>query len=109
MQLLLKHTDDTFVTPVFNGSASQRNAAGQMIEEVTKAVRRGRTVDDAFLNKLETDMISLYRLDQFDTVSVGREDLGPLPPTAVALLSALGAAWLAIAVAFILGKRKAKK
>ena len=109
VQLLLEHTDDTFVTPVFNGSASLRNAAGQMIEEVTKAVRRGRTVDDAFLNKLETDMISLYRLDQFDTVSVGREDLGPLPPTAVALLSALGAAWLAIAVAFILGKRKAKK
>ena len=108
VQLLLEHTDDTFVTPVFNGSASLRNAAGQMIEEVTKAVQRHKTVDEAFLSKLETDMVSLYRLDQFDAVNAGREDLGPLPGTAVALLAALSAAWLAIAVAFVLSRRKAK-
>ena len=108
-RLLLEHTGDTFVTPVFNGSVSLRNAAGQLIEEVTKAVQRGKNVDEAFLDKLETDMVSLYRLDQLDAVRAGREELGPLPATARALLAVLGAAWVGIAVAYVLGRRKAKK
>ena len=63
-KMLLKYTENTFVTPVFNGSMNLRNAAGQMIEEVTKAAYRKQTVDDAFLKKLFDNMISLYRLDQ---------------------------------------------
>ena len=52
--MLLAHTDDTFVTPVFNGSTSLRNALGQLIEEVTRARRANETVDDAFLQKAES-------------------------------------------------------
>ena len=62
-KLLLENTENTFVTPVFNGSTSLRNAAGQLIEETTKAVRRKQTVDDAFFEKLYANMNSLYRLD----------------------------------------------
>ena len=51
-QLLLDHTDDTFVTPVFNGSASLRDAAGQLIENTAKSVRRGETVDDSYWDSL---------------------------------------------------------
>ena len=58
-ELLLEHTDDTFVTPVFNGSASLRDAAGQMIENVTKSMRRKETVDDAYISKLYDDVTSL--------------------------------------------------
>ena len=47
-KLLLENTDNTFVTPVFNGSASLRDAAGQLIENTVKGVRRGQTVDDAY-------------------------------------------------------------
>ena len=47
--LLLSNTGNTFVTPVFNGSASLRDAAGQLIESVTKSVRRKETVDDAYI------------------------------------------------------------
>ncbi len=96
VKLLLENTDRTFVTPVFNGSASLRNAAGQMIEEVTKAVQRGKTVDEAFLQKLQTDMISLYRLDQIQTVGGSKQDLGPLPGGAVALLVSLLVIWVGI-------------
>ena len=106
VQLLLQNTDKTFVTPVFNGSASLRNAAGQMIEEVTKAVQRGKTVDEAFLDRLETDMVSLYRLDQFSQHSAEREELGPLPPTAVALLAALAATWVILVAVYVRSKRK---
>ena len=48
----MNNTDNTFVTPVFNGSASLRDAAGQLIENVTKGVRRGQTIDDALTKKL---------------------------------------------------------
>lgn len=97
--LLLTHSEDTFVTPVFVGSASLRDAAGQMIENTVKAVRRNQTVDDVFMENLESDVISLYRLDQLSettSVSMGKKDLGPLPKTAVILLSTLAVVWIGI-------------
>ena len=98
-QLLLDNTDNTFTTAVFNGSASLRNAAGQLIEEVTKSVRRNQTVDDAYMKKLYSDVTSLYRLDQLgEESSSGKTDLGPLPQTAVILLTVLGAVWVLIIV-----------
>lgn len=93
-QLLMDHTGDTFVTPVFNGSASLRDAAGQMIEEVTKGVRRKKDVNDAFIDKLYDDMTSLYRLDQLSgQAGEGRAELGPLPKTSVFLLVSLICVW----------------
>lgn len=97
VRLLLDHTGDTFVTPVFNGSASLRDAAGQLIENVTKSVRRSQTVDDAYIQSLYTDTMALYHLDAASP-SGGKADLGPLPGTAVALLAALAAAWVGIGV-----------
>ncbi len=63
-ELLIENTENTFVTPVFNGSASLRNAAGQLIEEVTKAERRGKDVNDKFIKDLYREMISLYKLNR---------------------------------------------
>ena len=108
-QLLLNNVDNTFVTPVFNGSASLRDAAGQMIETTAKAVRRHQTVDEAYIEKLYADMTSLYRLDQHASTGAGKADLGPLPDTAVALLAVLGVAWLCIAAYVLNEMRKEKK
>ena len=100
-KLLLSHTEDTFVTPVFNGSASLRDAAGQLIETTTKSVRRKATADDAFFKKLYEDTASLYHLDQgsaqLDSAGAQTKDLGPLPLTSKLLLAALAAAWVLIA------------
>ena len=95
-KLLLSHTEDTFVTPVFNGSASLRNAAGQLIENVANSVRRGETVDDAYMDALTADVTALYRLDQKDIATGSRQKLGPLPHTAVLLLAALAFVWCLI-------------
>ena len=95
-ELLLSHMDDTFVTAVFNGSASLRDAAGQLIESVTKSVKRKQTVDDAYLTGLFSDTASLYRLNQCGAVSAGKAELGPLPGTARALLWGLAGAWALI-------------
>ncbi len=99
-KLLLDHTDDTFVTAVFNGSASLRDAAGYLIEDVTKSVRRKQAVDRAFMETLYNDTTSLYHLDQLSgpgsTASSDRDPSGPLPATSVILLSSLAAAWILI-------------
>ncbi len=93
-QLLLDNVDNTFVTPVFNGSASLRDAAGQMVENVTKSVRRKETVDEAYMEKLFENVTSLYRLDSSGSVNAGgKAELGELPGTAKALLGGLGIAW----------------
>ncbi|MDE7045430.1 MAG: extracellular solute-binding protein, partial [Acetatifactor sp.] len=95
-QLLLDNTDNTFVTPVFNGSASLRDAAGQLIENVTKSIRRKETVDDTYLEKLFDDVTSLYRLGQASRAAAGKQNLGKLPGTAVFLLAGLGITWVLI-------------
>ncbi|MBQ4575566.1 MAG: extracellular solute-binding protein [Clostridia bacterium] len=93
-QLLIDNTANTFVTPVFNGSASLRSAAGQMIEEVTKSIRRSQTVDDAYIEELYADMTSLYRLDgSRQTGSGEKAELGALPPMAVGLITGLVVVW----------------
>ena len=97
-RLLLDNVDNTFTTPVYNGSASLRNAAGQLIEDVTKSVRRKETVDDAYMAALRESVTSLYRLDQRSSLSAGGEELGPLPASARALLATLAGAWVLMAV-----------
>lgn len=92
-KLLLDNVDHTFVTPVFNGSTSLRDASGQMIENVAKSIRRKQTVDDAYMEQLFSDVTSLYHLDQIESSQSGRADLGPLPRTSVILLAAIAGAW----------------
>lgn len=96
-KLLLEHTEDTFVTPVFNGSTSLRDAAGQMIETVTKSVRRKEEIHDEYMENLFGDMTALYRLNRSggsSNVSVNTKvEHGPLPTASVVLLTSLAVVW----------------
>ena len=96
------------MTPVFNGSVSLRNAAGQMIENVTKSIRRNQTVDDAYMDTLFDEMVSLYRLDQIQVDGDWKMDLGPLPRESVALLAVLAITWMGIGLAALLQSKKRK-
>ncbi len=104
-KLLLENVDNTFVTPVFNGSTSLRNAAGQLIENVTRCVLRKDTVDPAYMQTLYDEITALYRLNQIQTVPGG--DLGPLPKTSVFLLGSLAACWVILGA--VTGYRKIKE
>ena len=111
-KLLLSHTDNTFVTPVFNGSVSLRDASGQMIENVTKSVRRKEVIDEAYMDKLFSDMTSLYRLDQRSAQGEdgGKAELGEMPELSAILLGSLAVAWVAIILSAGIGFiKKAKK
>lgn len=111
--LLLENIGNTFVTPVFNGSTSLRDAAGQLIEETVKSVRRKEVVDAEYMENLYHDIRSLYRLDQLGgqngNASSGKAELGKLPGMAVGLLAALGIVWLLILVYVIYEVRARKK
>ena len=95
--LLLNNTANTFVTPVFNGSASVRNAAGQLIEEVKRSARRGEVIDEAYLDALFAEMIALYRLDQI-SASSGKVSFGPLPSGSRVLIGTLALCWLCMGI-----------
>ena len=107
-KLLIDHTEDTFVTPVFNGSASLRDAAGQLIENVVKSVRRNEIVDAAYIEKQFQDVSSLYRLNQNRGGEMEKQDLGPLPGTAKVLLGVLVLAWVGIVIYVVLDKRRSR-
>ena len=107
-KLVLEHTSDTFVTPVFNGSASLRDAAGSLIESTVKAVRRKQLSGDGFYDTLYDQTRSLYRLDQ--GTGSGDQDISstPLPMMSRLLLIILAIVWLGIGVSFLRQKLREK-
>ncbi len=135
-QLLIDNVDNSFVTPVFNGSASLRNAAGQLIEETVKTVNRKKTVDHM---KTFENVTALYKLDQIEidtdvaddgkpnafvsesgesesaggnVISIqnvgGVKKESPFPIESKLLIIALSAAWVLIAVYSLFEYRKRK-
>ena len=110
-KLLLDNTENTFTTPVFNGSASLRDAAGQLIETTVKSVRRKQTVDEAFIENLYEETSALYRLDQIESADTAgeRRNLGALPIPSVVLLSVLAGAWVLIILYVVFSKVNARR
>lgn len=97
-RLLLENTDKTFITPVFNGSASLRNAAGQLIEEVTKSARRKGKMSDEYLQGLYEDMTAMYHLEENGE---GTNDHEEIPGESKALLWILAAFWILVVISRI--------
>ncbi len=95
---------------MFNGSASVRNAAGTLIENTVKGVRRGAVGGDACWDSLFSDVRSLYRLDSLSGVTLGDEEdvNAPLPAMSKGFLTIMVLVWLVILgiYARILIKRK---
>ena len=120
-RLLMDHIQDTFTTPVFNGSASLRSAAGQLIENVTKSARRKEEMNDAYIEKLYADVSSLYRLDQIRVKETESPDKAAgsgatgsqtgleLAPASRMLLIALPAVWGVIIICRIAQARRKRK
>lgn len=71
-ELLLNNLDKTFITPVFNGSADVRSAAGSLINAVSTATNAFQT-ESAIKDKLyptaikNYDLTELYNNTNFDS------------------------------------------
>ncbi len=110
-KLLIDNTDKTFVTPVFNGSTSLRNAAGQLIEEVTKAARRNKTVDKTYMDDLYLRMQKLYKFDELSASDStdGRRELGELPAMSKAVIGVIAVTNTVLLAIIIVRKTKKTK
>ncbi len=106
--LLLENTENTFVTSVFNGSASLRDAAGQLIESVNKSVRRGEKVDKDYIKALYDEVSALYRLDDIKS-KMQTGNLGPMPVESAVLLIVIALCWVCMGVYYVTGKIKNTK
>jgi multiple sugar transport system substrate-binding protein len=109
-KMLIENTENSFTTPVFNGSTSLRSAAGELIEETVKWTRRNKKIDSEFIDGLYSDINSLYKLDQIETGPT-KKDFGELPNESTILIVSLGIVWLGIgayAFANYIIKRKKK-
>ena len=107
--MFLENIGNTFVTPVFNGSTSLRNAAAQLINNTVKSVRRRETIDDEYFANMYEEVTALYRLDQLSASKDSRAELGPLPSESKALLITLGVVWIGIGAYFAYGLVKKRK
>ena len=84
-----------------------RNAAGQLIENVNKSVRRKQEVNEAYIADLYEEVTALYRLDQISGAE-GKVTFGPLPKASKELLAGLGICWLLMG-AYVAGSRTKRK
>ena len=101
-KLVLDNIDNTFVTPVFNGSADLRDAAGQLIEEATKAGRNTQDlIDSEYIDAIYENVANLNHLKQIND--------GELPTGSVVLIVAIPTIWLGIGVHLAVNHTKNKK
>jgi multiple sugar transport system substrate-binding protein len=110
-KILLNNLDNTFITPVFNGSANLRNAAGQLIEEVCKAVDRNKTVNKQFLEELYSKISTLYHLEEIGSSGVGRAkiDFDGIPAESKILIYTIAGVWLLLGLWYIVNFVKSRK
>ncbi len=106
---ILENVDNTFVTPVFKGSAGLRSASGQMIENVVKAKRRKQTVDEAWMEKMQADVTGMYHLNEASKAGVSKVELGKMPVESNILLAVLALVWTIIIIYVATDYLKRKK
>lgn len=104
-RLLIDNTENTFVTPVFNGSATLRNEAGQLIESVAKSARRNEDINEEYFEKL----YETARLNVDKTSTVSKAELGELPFVSSLLIWTLIGIWLLLFVYIVLNTLKSRK
>ena len=116
VKMLLDNIENTFTTPVFDGSADLRKAAGDLIELTVNSVDKGRQIDESFFTLLQSTVTSLNKLDQIgidkndeDETNNGKQELGELPKESKFLLITLCTVWLGIGSYLVISKIKKAK
>ncbi len=104
-KLLLDNIDNTFVTPVFNGSADLRQTAGRMIDEVVSDSRIGTMISGAYIDDLYSRMIAMYHLPVSGTDLAEQAMSGG----AIALIVTLAVIWVGIGGFVLFGVYKKRK
>jgi len=108
-KILLNNIENTFTTPVFNGSASLRTAAGSLIESVAFGIQRKKTINSEYIDQMYSETISLYRLDQLGDSGISDVTKEELPIASRILLISLVVVWGMIGLYILIEKKKNNK
>ncbi len=85
-KIVIDNIDNTFITPVFNGSSLVRSASGSLIEDVFK--NKFKPTNE-YIDSLYEEMSTLYKVEA--------KELGELPTEIVIMFICLGIIWIGIA------------
>ena len=107
-KMLIKNTENTFTTPVFNGSTSLRNAAGELVELTTSSATKNRVINESFMKTLFDRVNALYKLDQIQR-EVTKKELGALPSESKILIGVLSIAWVGIITTLVIKRTRKRK
>lgn len=89
-KLFNDNIENTFVTPVFSGSAKVRSAAGQLIENMCRVAKRhdGTVVDGTYIKQMYTEVMLLKNISG---------SYSEMPGGSITLIVVICAVWLLIA------------
>ena len=107
-KLVYDNRNNSFITPVFNGSSLVRSASKDLIDNTCLDIFKKQSSDtDEYFDALFAKIQTLYKLNDFSSDS----DLGRLPNESIALLVTLGVVWVGIGTYFLITKviKKEKK
>jgi len=111
-KLVINNFDNTFITPVFNGSASLRQAAGQLIVELLRSVSRKDTINDAYYTQLFDKMSKLFRITEIgNQTQKQKEDwsFASVPTGGKVLVFSILGIWVLIGVYYIYSQIRKKQ
>lgn len=108
-KLVIKYINNTFVTPVYNGSSSLRSAAGALIEETVKC--NGK-INEAKVDEIFSRVISRYKITNLveiddNPIDDNNDDIinnpvdDKLPSEAIILIVCVVVCWCGIGFVFI--------
>lgn len=104
--LVYNNRDNTFITPVFNGSSLVRSAAGALIDDTCLDVfKKTSSSSDEYFEALYAKISTLYKITQSDKT----EGLGKLPKESLFLIIGLAVVWAGIGTYFAIKFYKSKK
>ena len=96
-KLVLNNIDNTFITPVFNGSANARSASGYLIEALFSGYTTKEQIDTLFNN-----VDSRYKLSTFVKGEIVKPDVkGVNQYLGYCLLGVIGIVWIGIGIYFL--------
>lgn len=104
-KLLIGNIENSFTTPVFNGSTSLRNAAGELVELTVSSATKNRAINESFMKTLFERVTALYKLDQISG-NFKKAELGPLPIESTVLIVSLACVWVGISTYVVVGAIK---
>ena len=105
-KLVLDNIENTFISPVFNGSSDIRDAGAYLVEGVCGNNKRYKTSEE--IDELYQKCIEKYGLQELINKTTGNVERKPISKESIILLASLGIIWILLG-AYVLNEKFIKK